>query len=73
MWNVKVRVSPGFIETRSNPRSSLIGRVTELTSSRTYNCTTSSPMRVPALVTSTDTFALPFVAIEFGSTRKLLY
>ncbi len=48
-----VRFSPGWSVIRAKPLSSFTGRVIELTKSRTYICTTSSPAREPVFVTST--------------------
>jgi hypothetical protein len=68
-----VFVSPGFSVTRSNPFSSLTGRVTELTTSRRYSCTTSSPARPPVLVTSTLTdCASPSSLVGAAATFRLL-
>src|ERR1700741_2206452 len=48
-------VSPGARETRWKPFISFTGRVTELTRSRTYTCTTSAPARPPGLATVAKT------------------
>ena len=46
-----VFVSPGSSTTFRKPLSSFTGRVTELTRSRMYICTTSVPARLPVFVT----------------------
>ena len=67
----------GFWYTRpsaifANPFSSLTGRVTELTRSRMYICTTYIPARLPVFVTSTLTAVAPSRPIRFFLRRRLL-
>lgn len=71
--NSTTRDSPGFNVTRRNPLNSLIARVTELTSCRTYICTTSSPRTAEVFVTSTEIFVRPDVFIESGNAFSLVY
>ncbi len=66
--NVTVRVSPGSSVTRSNPASSFGGRVTELTTSWIYICTTSSPRRLPVFLIVTVTVADWPDVIDDGDT-----
>ena len=66
--NSTICVLPGSSVMRRKPLSSLTGRVMELTSSRMYSCTTSSPRTAPVLVTSTDTFVLPSGPIVSGDS-----
>src|SRR6185503_1691466 len=67
--NSTVVVAPGCSVTRRNPLSSLTGRVIELTTSRTYSCTTSSPATAPVLRTSTDTVTVSVGAIRAAESR----
>ena len=70
MLKVTVLLCPGASETRSNPFSSLTGRVTELTRSLRYSWTISSPATLPVLVTVTLTAACPAGPIFSGATLR---
>src|SRR5260370_13410969 len=71
--NSTVLVSPALSVIRRKPRSSLIGRVTELISSRMYIWTTSSPATLLALVTSTETLVFPSRPIDSGPAPSSPY
>ncbi len=66
-----VAVWPGSRSIRRNPFNSFTGRVTELTRSRMYICTTSLPARVPVLVTSARASTFPSAAIRLLESRTL--
>ena len=64
--------SPGSSDTFAKPLSSLTGRVTELTRSRTYIWTTSVPTRLPELTKVAVTrVASPRVIVDRSSLTSL--
>jgi hypothetical protein len=77
-WNVTSTAWPGSSDTRANPVSSFNGRATRATTSRRYNCTTSSPARSPVFCTRTVAVNSPSLAISAvlsrrSPTSKLVY